>query len=79
MTQADRAMYDAGNVFCETRKALVDLATKKGIKDRVVFMVGRVAWYIDPPKSARNYEHDNGLDGWVISFGSRPEEIEVIE
>jgi len=45
---------------------VIECAKRVGINTRTVIIVGKLAWYIDPPT--------NGND-WQVSFGSPPEEL----
>lgn len=64
---ASRAIIDAQLAYVAARAAVVAEAARLGITERVVLMVGKVAWYIDPPSALSDWP-----DGWTVSYGSAP-------
>lgn len=64
------AMNDAQQAWCEAKRAVVVAACAAGLTARSVLIIGRTAWYVDPPGSHGNAD-------WSVTWGSPPEKIAV--
>jgi hypothetical protein len=68
MDAANRQLNAAQAEYIKARAAVVKAAVESGVKSRCVFIVGAVAWYVDPPGTCRS----KYPDGWGVTWGEPP-------